>query len=490
VHRGSNASVDVVLLSADDEIFETTRNAIDESHRIWRAQAADEALERLVSGRCGVLVIDLGTVTHEPAAFVRQVTRQFPDLVVVTAGRQADESSLASLISDGSVYRFMHKPLSPKRAGMFLNAAIRSHAERRQHPGLVDLLLPGVHESPERGGRRTWYAAATGILVLVVALAAYVLQRDETPGTEAGTPAVELARPEGAGIPPQILLARAEAAVAAGRLEAPAQDSALDLYRDVLLAQPQNAQAREGLSRVADQLLTRAHRESLAGRGEEARRLVRRVLGADPANPLALAMQARLETPELIQAAEARTEEPTEGFMTLLRREFTAATRRTPRPATAAAAPRATVAATRTAPGATSGAAAALAPPVSAETAAAAVTAAGATNVAEAPVATEAPADSAGGGPSIVPLRELSRVSMSQPDYPDAARRTGTEGWVRLEFTVNERGRVNDIVVVDADPPGVFDNAASSALSRWRFVPPASGEPARTSVLLRFELEE
>jgi TonB family protein len=87
-------------------------------------------------------------------------------------------------------------------------------------------------------------------------------------------------------------------------------------------------------------------------------------------------------------------------------------------------------------------------------------------------------------------LRELSRVSTSQPDYPDAARRTGTEGWVRLEFTVNERGRVSDIVVVDAEPSGVFDNAASSAVSRWRFQPPASGQPAHTSVLLRFELAE
>jgi protein TonB len=436
-----------------------------------------------------VLVIDLGTAALEPALLVRRVTQQFPDLVVVAAGRQADEQALASLISDGSVYRFMHKPLSPKRAGMFLNAAIRCHVERRQHPGLVDLLLPGVTHLPERSGRRVWYAAAAGVFVLIAALAAYLLQRDETPDADRGTPPEELAAPEGAGIPPEILLARAEAAAAAGRLEAPAQNNALDLYRDVLLAQPQNPQAREGLGRVSDQLLTRAHGESLAGRADEARRIVRRVLGADPANPLALAMQARLETPALIQAAEARAEEPTESFMTLLRREFAAATRRTPRPAAAPAASRATPAqATRAAPdaqGATAGAIAALPPPVSPETASGAAAAA-----VEGPAAAEAPADVTGSGPALVPLRALSRVSTSQPAYPEAALRTGTEGWVRLEFTVNERGRVSDIVVVDADPPGVFDNAASSALSRWRFRPPASGESTRTSVLLRFELEE
>jgi protein TonB len=93
-----------------------------------------------------------------------------------------------------------------------------------------------------------------------------------------------------------------------------------------------------------------------------------------------------------------------------------------------------------------------------------------------------------------VPLREFSRVSTTQPDYPDSARRTGTEGWVRLEFTVNERGQVRDIVVVGAEPRGVFEDAASAALARWRFRPPVSPDgqpvPLRTSVQLRFQLED
>jgi protein TonB len=93
-----------------------------------------------------------------------------------------------------------------------------------------------------------------------------------------------------------------------------------------------------------------------------------------------------------------------------------------------------------------------------------------------------------------VPLREFSRVSTSQPAYPDDARRKGTEGWVRLEFTVNERGQVRDIVVVGAEPSGVFEDAASAALARWRFRPPVAADgrpvPLRTSVQLRFQLQD
>ena len=111
VHRGSKKAIDVVLLSADEQIFETTRNAIGEEHRVWRAYTAEEAIDKLVSGRCGVLVIDLGTSALEQFGLVRQVTQQFPDLVVVATGRQTDDPLLGSKISEGLVYRFIHKPL-------------------------------------------------------------------------------------------------------------------------------------------------------------------------------------------------------------------------------------------------------------------------------------------------------------------------------------------------------------------------------------------
>jgi len=501
VHRGSKKAIDVVLLSADEQIFETTRNAIGEEHRVWRAYTAEEAIDQLVSGRSGVLVIDLGTSALEPVGLVRQVTQQFPDLVVVATGRQTDAPLLGSTISEGLVYRFMHKPLSPNRAGMFLDHAIRWHAERREQSSIVQVLLPTVTQLPPRVERRYWYGAAVGVLALIVGLVVYLVQREpiEAPVGEA--------RPQGTGIPPEILLPRADAALQAGRLEAPADDNALDLYRDVLLAQPNDAAAHTGLERATGLVLAQAHAESVAGRADEARRLVRRVLGVDPANPLALAMQARFETPLPIDAAA--TEEPDESFMSLLRREFTPRRRTTPTPAPTpraeTQAPPPVVVDTRQASapvGAAPGAAPLLpapeqpAPPEQADAAtlADATAAVVATSTAASPPQTAPAADPAGSGPSLVPLREFSRVSTSQPDYPDDARRKGTEGWVRLEFTVNERGQVRDIVVVGAEPSGVFEDAASAALSRWRFRPPVAADgrpvPLRTSVQLRFELED
>nr|WP_284710904.1 energy transducer TonB [Desulfovibrio aminophilus] len=75
-----------------------------------------------------------------------------------------------------------------------------------------------------------------------------------------------------------------------------------------------------------------------------------------------------------------------------------------------------------------------------------------------------------GYGPGQVdrPPRLLRRID---PRYPEAARRQGVHGKVVLKFLVGADGRVRDIEVVEAEPPGAFEQAAVEAVSRWEFSP-------------------
>ncbi len=57
------------------------------------------------------------------------------------------------------------------------------------------------------------------------------------------------------------------------------------------------------------------------------------------------------------------------------------------------------------------------------------------------------------------------------PRYPSRALSRGVEGWVLLEFAINELGQAIEPVVVDADPKGTFDRAAISAVKRWKYRP-------------------
>jgi len=55
--------------------------------------------------------------------------------------------------------------------------------------------------------------------------------------------------------------------------------------------------------------------------------------------------------------------------------------------------------------------------------------------------------------------------------YPEAARAQGLQGTVDVRYDVTASGQVSNAVVVAAEPAGVFDEAALSAVRAWRFRP-------------------
>ncbi len=79
-----------------------------------------------------------------------------------------------------------------------------------------------------------------------------------------------------------------------------------------------------------------------------------------------------------------------------------------------------------------------------------------------------------------------------EPQYPRDALVGGIEGWVRLEFTIMEDGSVSDVVVLEADPPRVFNRNAIRAVLRWKFKPRIeNGKPIkrRGSQVIEFLLD-
>ena len=69
------------------------------------------------------------------------------------------------------------------------------------------------------------------------------------------------------------------------------------------------------------------------------------------------------------------------------------------------------------------------------------------------------------------PDRDFMAVSRVAPQYPFRAQRRGIEGWVKVSLLITEQGTVQDVVVVAAEPQGVFDQAAIQAVNKWKFKP-------------------
>jgi len=87
---------------------------------------------------------------------------------------------------------------------------------------------------------------------------------------------------------------------------------------------------------------------------------------------------------------------------------------------------------------------------------------------------------------------EIRTLFSFQPMYPAEAARNKIEGWVKVEFVVNELGRVSHAKIIDSKPKRVFDSSTLRALYKSKFQPKKINGKAvsQTAVqIIEFKLE-
>jgi TonB family protein len=70
-----------------------------------------------------------------------------------------------------------------------------------------------------------------------------------------------------------------------------------------------------------------------------------------------------------------------------------------------------------------------------------------------------------------VPASALKIATYVAPSYPPRATERGLEGWVDIEFTVGTDGKTRNIVVTDASHETIFRREATDAVTKWQFEP-------------------
>jgi CheY-like chemotaxis protein len=235
--------VDVVALTVDDDLLATLQDAVGTERTLWHAPSADAAVDLLIGGRCGILVVDLQVIVRsDTAALLERLQHQFPELVLLATGRREEEGSVAALISSGCVCRFLHKPVSPARAAVFLATATRRHHELSGYAAPV-LATVKQRSRPWQGIRLI--AGAVGLVVVLASALIWSRRDSQLLQPAAGAQTNSIAAPS-----IDNALAAARAALAAGRLSPPQADNALDHYRLVLLVQADNATALAGIQEI------------------------------------------------------------------------------------------------------------------------------------------------------------------------------------------------------------------------------------------------
>jgi TonB family protein len=83
--------------------------------------------------------------------------------------------------------------------------------------------------------------------------------------------------------------------------------------------------------------------------------------------------------------------------------------------------------------------------------------------------------------------------STPKPAYPESARREGREGRVLLRVLIDKLGEAKAVEVSRSSGSDTLDQAATSAIKRWRFYPARSGDQpieSWVSVPIDFQLTE
>ena len=85
-----------------------------------------------------------------------------------------------------------------------------------------------------------------------------------------------------------------------------------------------------------------------------------------------------------------------------------------------------------------------------------------------------------------VPIRRMP------PPYPARAKAKGITGFVDVSLVIDASGRVSDVQIMEASPPGIFEDGVLATVKSWSFQPAmyqGQAVPIRVRLNLRFEQE-
>jgi len=124
------AATELVVLSKDEVFLDTIRQALSPRQPVHAVDDLRAAAELIGDATSAVLVTDAAVAPRDVEAITTRLRNRQPGLVTIVAGRRDDGDQLMDLINSGMVYRFLLKPISPGRARLAIEAAIRRAQEK------------------------------------------------------------------------------------------------------------------------------------------------------------------------------------------------------------------------------------------------------------------------------------------------------------------------------------------------------------------------
>ena len=312
----SRPAVDITAVTTRDDFLLELGQTLDGQAAVRPVDTLEAALEGLANARrAQVLAIDARAVSNVRAAVDAALARA-PRAQVLVFAESAAEKQVASALKGSRVFAVLPAPIDARKTQAVLEGAIAEATAARAAAGArsaspaaelsVGAFQPetaaaGAPEEPQGKSRALLIGALVAALAAAAAGGYWYFTQGKAPGSHpaaapaaaapAGAPA---AVPEAAPAPEPVaetslvqgkvddLLEKARAAMHERRFTEPTGDNALLYYRSAAAADPGNAEARDGLQRVAGVLAGRFDEAFGAGRLEEAAQTLANFKAAAP----------------------------------------------------------------------------------------------------------------------------------------------------------------------------------------------------------------
>jgi TonB family protein len=292
-------TVDLTALTSRDDFLLELGEALGGQASVHPVDSIEGALAHVTSTKRGQLLVIDARATGDVRADVQRASQQAPHAVVVVFSETESEKQIASALKGSSLFAVLTIPIEGAKTTAVLDAAIADAVNRTgaarssEHSGgggspagtvTLDAFRPAMsYSSPQEtgateGGGRKWVLwGALGLAAIALAAGgAWFLSRGKTGSSVTGaaapgaiTSSAAPTAPSAAILPqPAVdtsivagqvddLLEKARRAMRDRRYTAPTADNALVYYRSALAADPTNGEAKDGLRRVADVLVSR-----------------------------------------------------------------------------------------------------------------------------------------------------------------------------------------------------------------------------------------
>lgn len=317
----SLGKTELLILSADPAVREAAEASLRDAGLVHIADDAVSALDLAARHPVGVVVVDLENAGNDIESLIDTLKELAPGMITILAGDHDALAELTHLNVDGTVFRFLIKPVSGGQLRMAVEGAMQK-------------CVGGVDDPEDAGSPLGWWAsgplmyAGFAALALVAGSAAWMLTAPSAPDPSPrpvasvvspvvpGESKLEAGTGESTGGVYSsrfgVVLARAEQAVEEQRYvgeEGGEGDDAVSLYGRILAEDPDNPAAIKGLEKIMRVFVADTREALETGDVESAERaydVASQVLPGDPR--LATLEQLLVDARVVELVAEAQAE--------------------------------------------------------------------------------------------------------------------------------------------------------------------------------------